>query len=148
MILNSWGLFYYEIENDNVEDFEECDQRYNKLLEKINYYIPKNSSLEKIIDIYKPKSKIIKYIIEGMEITAFLCTFIFPEIAPIIFIGNTALTGALKIYNKLSQEEKVNWGALILEIFGATMTGLCLPGSGNFGEFISKSDLGKFLVKK
>ena len=148
MILNSWGLFYEEIKDNEVEDFEECDQKYNKLLNNINNHIPKNTSLENIIDIYKPKKNIIKIIIQGLEITAFLCSFIFPAIAPTIMIGNTILTGALKIYNKLSQGEKINWGALILELFGATMTGLCLPGCGKFGEFISKSDFGKLLAKK
>ena len=148
MILDSWGLFYSEIERDKIEDIEECDRRYNKFLENINKYIPKDNSLKNIIDIYKPKRKIIKYIIEGLEITAFLCCFIFPEIAPFIVVGNTVLTGSLKIYNKLSQGEKVDWGALILEVFGATMTGLCLPGCGKFGEFVSKSALGKFLVEK
>ena len=148
MILNSWCLFYSEIQANNIEDMEECNQKYNKLLEKIKYYIPNNTSLENIIDIYKPKKNIIKYFIQGLEITAFLCSFIFPPIAPAIIIGNTILTGALKIFNKLAKGEKVNWGALILEIFGATMTGLCLPGCGKFGEFIAKSEFGEFLVKK
>jgi hypothetical protein len=148
MILNSWCLFYSEIQANNIEDMEECNQKYNKLLEKIKYYIPSNTSLDSIIDIYKPKKNIIKKIIQGLEITAFLCSFIFPPFAPAIIIGNTILTGALKIFNKLAKGEKVNWGALILEIFGATMTGLCLPGCGKFGEFIAKSEFGEFLVKK
>ena len=148
MILNAWCFFYSNIETNKIEDIEECNQRYNKLLEKIQCYIPKDNSLDNIIDIYKPKKNIIKYVIEGLEITAFICSFIFPEIAPAIIIGNTILTGGLKIYNKLSQGEKVNWGALILEIFGATMTGLCLPGCGKFGEFIAESDFGKFIIKK
>ena len=148
MILNSWCLFYSEIQNNKNEDMEECNQKYNKLLDKIKYYIPKDTSLEGIIDKYKPKKNIIKYIIEGLEITAFLCSFIFPAIAPAIIIGNTVLTGALKVFIKLAQGEEVNWGALIFEILGATMTGLCLPGCGKFGEIISKSKFGKFLVKE
>jgi len=147
MILNSWCLLYSEIESNKIENMEECNQKYDNLLEKIKYYIPNNTSLENIIKMYQPKKDIIKYIIGGLEITAFLCSFIFPPFAPAIIIGNTMLTGALKVFNKLAKGEKVNWSALILEIFGATMTGLCLPGYGKFGEFISKTKFGEYLIK-
>ena len=148
MILKSWGLFYSDIKNQDINDYSECDKKYNVFLKEISNYIPPNISLDDQIKKYMPKKNIGKFILIGIELTSFACCLIFPLSAPIITLGSTLLTGGIKVYQKLRRGEEINWGGLILELFGTTLTGLCLPGTGKLGEAFSKSFVGKYLIKE
>ena len=148
MIFKSWGLFYSDIKNQGINDYSECDKKYKEFLNDISSFIPPNTSLENQIAKYAPKNKFGKFILIGIELTSFACCLIFPLNAPIIMIGTTLLTGGIKVYQKLRRGEEVNWGGLLLELLGKTLTGLCIPGTGKLGEAFSESFVGQYLIKE
>jgi hypothetical protein len=69
-------------------------------------------------------------IINGIKIASLMCCIIFPDVTPIMAIAGNLLSDGLEIYNKLSKNEPINWGSVIINVIGNIVNGLCLPGLG------------------
>ena len=140
MVFKSWGLFYSSIKSDSLE---ECLRRYYSFINLLSQYLkPLTKNVSEQIDFLNSKKDWTNFIILGIEIIGSVCCLIFPEVAPLIIIGQIILQGGVRIYQQLSNGEKINWGSILLEALGTGICNFCLPGTGRLlgkaGSFFGK----------
>jgi hypothetical protein len=138
MIFKSWGLFYSEIDKNinKYSDYDKCYNEYQLYLNELHVWMKNtpNTSIDDQISFFQNLISIQinwdKIIINGIKIASLMCCIIFPDLTPIMSIAGNLLTDGLEIYNKLSKNEPIKWGSVILDVLGYIVNGLCLPGLG------------------
>ena len=117
MILKAWGTFYSKVE-ENLENYSSYNQMeqdyYDKFMNILNIWIPKDckSVKDAQLSIGAEKLKRIDWLnvlLTGLEIAEGVVSIMFPQVAPFIAIANIVLSGGVRIYKKLKNNEPINW---------------------------------------
>ena len=117
MILKAWGAFYTKVEQ-NLESYSSYNQMEHDYIEKflniLNKWIPKNcksvNEAQNAISAEKLKNvDWLKVLLGGLEIAGAVLSIVFPQIAPVVAIANIVLSGGVRIYKKLQNNEPINW---------------------------------------
>ena len=117
MILKAWGSFYTDVEQ-NLKKYSSYNQMeqdyYEKFMNVLMVWIPqKCRSVKEAQDSIN--AEILKrvdwleVILGGLQVVGTVLSIVFPEVAPVIAIADIILSGGVRIYKKLSNNEPINW---------------------------------------
>ena len=117
MILKAWGSFYTNVEQ-NLKKYSSYNQMeqdyYEKFMNVLMVWIPqKCRSVKEAQDSIN--AEILKrvdwleVILGGLQVVGTVLSIVFPEVAPVIAIADIILSGGVRIYKKLSNNEPINW---------------------------------------
>ena len=117
MILKAWGSFYTNVEQ-NLEKYSSYNQMehdyYEKFMNVLTVWIPTHcKSVKEAQDaIGAEKFRRIDWLdvlLNGLQIAGTVLSIVFPQVAPVIAIADIILSGGVRIYKKLSNNEPINW---------------------------------------
>ena len=160
MILEAWGLFYSKVE-ENLEQYssyEQMENEYrNKFLNVLNEWIPTNcNSVQEAKKCITAESlRRVDWwdvLMKGLEVVEAVVCICFPEVAPIIAIGNIILSGGVRIYKKLQNHEQINWLQELLDAgigvaMNLTKFKFVNKGLAKVGKLLTKGKIGNNLLK-
>ena len=117
MIMKAWGAFYSNVEQnlENYGTYEEMENHYvNNFLNVLTTWIPKNCKsvheAQKAISAEKLKRvDWLNVFLGGLEVVGTVVSIVFPQVAPVVAIFNIVLSGGVRIYKKLKNNEPINW---------------------------------------
>lgn len=119
------GVFYEELKEDtNSENFSYCESKFNKFLNNLMEYIPRNiRNMDKETEYLRKKLihfNPMKAIIIG---AIGLSVAFFPQALSSLLFGNINIT---QILQALNNNEKINWGNFFLKFGQGCLEGYTL----------------------
>ena len=117
MILKAWGSFYTNVEQNlkKYSSYAQMEQDYNeKFMNILTVWIPPNcKSVKEAQDAIAAEQlrrvDWLEVLLGGLQIAGTVLSIVFPQVAPVIAIADIILSGGVRIYKKLSNNEPINW---------------------------------------